>query len=63
MEKTIRLLVILLAAQLLLAVGMSFTGPNLAAAHPNTPLFSLGGKQVDHLTIEGPDGASQPYTG
>ena len=58
MEKTIRLLVILLAAQLLLAVGMSFTGPNLAAAHPNTPLFSLGGKQVDHLTIEGPDGAS-----
>jgi len=58
MEKTIRLLVILLAAQLLLAVGMSFTGPNLAAAHPNKPLFRLGGKPVDHLTIEGPDGAS-----
>jgi Domain of unknown function (DUF4340) len=57
MEKAIRLLVILLAAQLLLALGMSFTGPNLAAAHPNTPLFTLGDKPVDHLTIEGPDGA------
>jgi hypothetical protein len=57
MEKTIRILAIVLAAQLLLAVGMSLTGPNLAAAHPNTPLFTLGDQTVDHLTIEGPDGA------
>jgi hypothetical protein len=57
MEKTIRLLAILLAAQLLLAFGMSFTGPNLAAAHPHTPLLALGDKPVDHLTIEGPEGA------
>ena len=57
MEKTIRILAIVLVAQLLLAVGMSLTGPNLAAAHPDTPLFTLGDRPVDHLTIEGPDGA------
>jgi Domain of unknown function (DUF4340) len=57
MEKTIRILSIVLVAQLLLAVGMSLTGPNLVAAHPNTPLFTLGDQPVDHLTIEGPDGA------
>jgi hypothetical protein len=57
MEKAIRLLAILLGAQLLLALGLSFTGPNLAAAHPNTPLFTLDDKTVNHLTIEGPDGA------
>jgi hypothetical protein len=57
MEKTIRVLVVLLAAQLLLAAGMRFTGPNLAAAHPHTPLLALGDKPVDRLTIEGPEGA------
>jgi hypothetical protein len=57
MEKTIRILSIVLVAQLLLAVGMSLTGPNLVAAHPDTPLYTLGDKTVDHLTIEGPDGA------
>jgi hypothetical protein len=57
MEKTIRILAILLAAQLLLAVAMSFTGPNLAAAHPNTPLLTLDDQPVDHVTIEGPEGA------
>jgi len=57
MEKTIRILSIVLVAQLLLALGMSLTGPNLVAAHPNTPLFTLGDRPVDHLTIEGPDGA------
>ena len=57
MEKTIRVLVVLLVAQVLLAVGMRFTGPNLAAAHPHTPLLALGDKPVDRLTIEGPEGA------
>jgi len=57
MDKTIRILGIVLVAQLLLAVGMSLTGPNLVAAHPKTPLFALGDRTVDHLTIEGPDGA------
>ncbi len=40
MRKTIGLLSILLAAQLLLAVGMSFTGPDLAAVRPDTPLLA-----------------------
>jgi hypothetical protein len=57
MEKTIRILAVLLVAQLLLAVGMSYTGPNLASVHPDTPLFTLDDKTVDHLTIEGPEGA------
>jgi hypothetical protein len=57
MEKTIRVLAVLLAAQLLLAAGMRFTGPDLAAAHPHTPLLALGDKPVDRLTIEGPEGA------
>jgi len=57
MEKTIRVLVALLAAQLLLAAGMRFTGQDLAAAHPHTPLLALGDKTVDRLTIEGPEGA------
>jgi hypothetical protein len=57
MEKTIRILTIVLVAQLLLAVGMSLTGPNLVAAHPDTPLFTPGDKPVDHITIEGPEGA------
>ncbi len=53
MRKTIGLLSILLAAQLLLAVGMSFTGPDLAAVRPDTPLIELGGSSVDRVTIEG----------
>jgi hypothetical protein len=57
MEKTIRVLVALLAAQLLLAAVMRFTGQDLAAAHPHTPLLALGDKPVDHLTIEGPGGS------
>ncbi len=57
MEKTIRILAILLGAQLLLTLAMSFTGPNLAAVHPNTPLLALGDQTVDHVTIEGPDEA------
>ena len=57
MEKTIRILSIVLVAQLLLALGMSLTGPNLVAAHPDTPLFTLGDRTVDHLTVEGPNGA------
>jgi hypothetical protein len=57
MEKAIRLLAVLLVAQLLLALGVSLTGPSLVAAHPNTPLFTLDDKTVDRLIIEGPDGA------
>ena len=57
MKKTISVLGALLVAQLLLAFGMSFTGTKLAGRATDEPLLSLGGSQVDHITIEGPDQA------
>ncbi|HEV2219598.1 MAG TPA: DUF4340 domain-containing protein [Casimicrobiaceae bacterium] len=54
MKKTISLLGALLVAQLLLAFGLSFTGPRLSARSADKPLFSLGGSKVDRITIEGP---------
>lgn len=55
MQKMIGVLAVLLAAQLLLAVGLSYTGPDLAARSPDTPLFDLGGRSVDRIVIEGTD--------
>ena len=55
MQKTIGILAVLLVAQLVLAVGMSFTGPSLTAQRPDTPLLALGDRSVDRLTIEGAD--------
>ena len=55
MQKTIGMLAVLLAAQLLLAVGMSFTGPNLAAHREDTPLLAPGEGAVDRLVIEDSD--------
>ncbi|MGC1816759.1 MAG: DUF4340 domain-containing protein, partial [Casimicrobiaceae bacterium] len=57
MKKTISLLGALLVVQLLLAFGLSFTGPRLSARSADKPLFSLGGSEVDRITIEGPDKA------
>ena len=55
MQKTIGILAVLLVAQLVLAVGMSFTGPSLTAQRPDTPLLALGDRSVDRLTLEGAD--------
>ncbi len=55
MQKTVKLLAALLAVQLVLAVSMSFSAPDLAAARPNTPLLNLGGHTPDRLEIDGPD--------
>jgi hypothetical protein len=55
MQKTIGILAVLLAAQLVLAVSLSFTAPDLSAAKPDTPLFDLGARSVERLTIEGTD--------
>ncbi|HMA30641.1 MAG TPA: DUF4340 domain-containing protein [Casimicrobiaceae bacterium] len=57
MKRTISLLGALLVAQLLLAFGLSFTGTHLSARAADKPLLSLGGTQIDHITIEGPDKA------
>jgi len=55
MQKTIGILAGLLAAQLLLAVGLSYTGPSLAVHHPDTPILDLGDASVDRITITAPD--------
>ena len=55
MQKTIGILAVVLAAQLVLAVSLSFTAPDLSAAKPDTALFDLGERSVDRLIIEGPD--------
>jgi len=55
MQKTIGMLAILLAAQLALAVGMSYTGPDLAPHRPDTPFLALGAGTVDRVTIDAPD--------
>jgi hypothetical protein len=59
MDKTIRLLAALLGLQLLLALGLQFTGTNLAAtaSNGNAPLVTIDKDKVDHFTIEGPDAA------
>ena len=55
MQKTIGMLAVLLVAQVMLTIGMSFTGPNLTAVKPDTPLLELGGLTADRLSIEGSD--------
>lgn len=55
MQKMIRYLGVLLAAQLLLAIAMSHTGPDLVARRPDTPLFDLAGRSIDRIVIDGPD--------
>jgi hypothetical protein len=59
MNKTIRLLAALLGIQLLLALGLQFTGPDLAAtvSNGNERLIIIDKDKVDHFTIEGPDAA------
>ncbi|VFM95056.1 MAG: protein of unknown function (DUF4340) [Candidatus Kentron sp. G] len=53
MNKTIGSLSLLLIAQILLAGALLFSGPDLAAVRPDTPLIDLEGQAVDRLIIEG----------
>lgn len=55
MTRTIRLLALLLGAQLLLAVGLHFTGPDLAAGTAQTPLLTFDRERVDRVLVEGTD--------
>lgn len=57
MTRTIRLLALLLGAQLLLAVGLHFTGPDLAAGTAQTPLLTFDRERVDRVLVEGTDQA------
>lgn len=58
MQKTLRFLAVLLAAQLLLAVGLNLGGPRLAAHPVDAPLLDLAGKPVDRIILEGGEGES-----
>lgn len=62
MEKTIRLLAAVLGVQLLLAVGLSFTGPQLSTPAAETPLLGFDAEKVDRLVIEGPEAAKVALT-
>ncbi|MGB5097691.1 MAG: DUF4340 domain-containing protein [Porticoccaceae bacterium] len=62
MEKTIRLLAAVLGVQLLLALGLSFTGPQLSAPATETPLLGFDAEKVDRLVIEGPEAAKVALT-
>ncbi len=55
MNRTLIWLGGLLAAQILLALGLNFTGPSLASNRTRTPLIALGKGTVDRITLEGPD--------
>ena len=51
MEKTIRILALVLAVQVVLAVGLQFSGPTLSPATEAEPLVSKSSDQVSKITI------------
>ncbi|ABK42900.1 conserved hypothetical protein [Magnetococcus marinus MC-1] len=55
MARNIRILALLLAAQMGLALVLLGSGPSLQAVNPNTPLLNLGEGELDELLIEGDD--------
>lgn len=57
MHRKIQWLLGLLAAQLLLAFGLSFTSTSLSAKSADLPLLAADRDKIDRLTIEGPDHA------
>lgn len=56
MEKTIRILAVLLGAQVLLALGLAFTGRELTAEAVDEPMLGVDMSSVERITIAGPDG-------
>lgn len=55
MEKKIRLLAVVLGAQVLLALVLWTGAGNLSAKTDNSPLLTLNGSTIDRVTIDGPD--------
>lgn len=56
MKRNIRYLGILLVAQLVLAVALFFSGPDLVAVRPDTPLLSFDRAAVNRVVIEDGEG-------
>lgn len=57
MQRNIVFLFALLAAQVVLAVGVSLTDPDLSESRPDAELVSLDTEAVNRIRIEGADGA------
>lgn len=57
MQKTLRLLAVLLGVQLLMALALSQSGPGLATANDREPLIQLASERINRITLEGPDDA------
>lgn len=57
MQKTIRLLALLLGVQLMVAVALGLSGSRLSVPAQAGPLVEVDKARVDRLTIEGPDSA------
>jgi hypothetical protein len=57
MQKTVKILAVLLAAQLLLAAGIGLTGRSISAGNEPVSLLEFDGEEVNRITLEGPDDA------
>jgi hypothetical protein len=55
MQKTVKILAILLVAQLLLAAGIGFTDRGFTKGSEPKPLVNITQEKIDHITLEGPD--------
>jgi Domain of unknown function (DUF4340) len=62
MERNIRVLAVLLVAQVLLAAGLWIGSTGLSAKGGSAPLLALKGKTVDRLTFEAPEQAKLTLT-
>lgn len=56
-NRTIQWLALLLGIQLLVALGLHFTGPDLAPGAEQAPLLAFDRERVDRLRLEGPENA------
>ena len=57
MNKTVKILAILLAAQLLLAVGIGFSDRGVSSGNEPVALVSFDADKIDRITLEGPENA------
>ncbi|MEW7980560.1 MAG: DUF4340 domain-containing protein [Candidatus Sedimenticola endophacoides] len=58
MNKTVKILAILLAAQLLLAVGIGLGNRGVSSSNEPVALVSFDSGKIDRITLEGPDDAN-----
>ena len=57
MNKTIKILTVLLAAQLLLAVGVGLTDRGITVTNEPVALVSFDTEKIDRITLDGPEDA------